>query len=89
MNPTPRPASFRSSVRRGFSAAGAAVVVAFVGTAGLGAAQAQAAGVSTGLSYAAEPAPRAPAPATSPVNLPPATTLAVRYTYQDGALRQV
>ena len=65
---------------------GAAVAVAFVGTAALGAGQAQAAGISSGLTYAAEPAPSPgapPQPAAHPANLPPATTLAVRYAFRD------
>lgn len=73
-------------IGRGLSAA---VAVAFVGTAALGAGQAQAAGISSGLTYAAEPAPSPgppPRPAAHPANLPPATTLAVRYVYRDGEL---
>ncbi|HEX6057061.1 MAG TPA: hypothetical protein VFY98_14700 [Intrasporangium sp.] len=73
-------------IRRGL---GAAVAVAFVGTAALGAGQAQAAGISNGLTYAAEPAPSPgapPRPAADPANLPPATTLAIRYGYRDGEL---
>ena len=93
MDTTPRPAATpstsRSALRRGLSAAGAAVVVAFVGTAGLGVAQAHAAGVSTGLSYAAQPGTRAPRPphrANHPANLPAATTTAYRYSFRDGQL---
>jgi hypothetical protein len=93
MDTTPRPAATpstsRSALRRGLSAAGAAVVVAFVGTAGLGVAQAHAAGVSTGLSYAAQPGTRAPHPphrANHPANLPAATTTAYRYSFRDGQL---
>ena len=94
MDTTPTPAatpttSSRSALRRGLGAAGAAVVVAFVGTAGLGVAQAHAAGVSTGLSYAAQPGTRAPHPphgADHPANLPAATTTAYRYSFRDGQL---
>jgi hypothetical protein len=93
MDTTPRPAATpstsRSALRRGLSAAGAAVVVAFVGTAVLGVAQAHAAGVSTGLSYAAQPGTRAPHPphrANHPANLPAATTTAYRYSFRDGQL---
>ncbi len=94
MDTTPRPAaprstSTRTTLRRGLSAAGAAVVVAFVGTAGLGAAQAHAAGVSTGLTYAAAPGQRGPHPhhgAAHPANLPAATTTAYRYSFRDGQL---
>ena len=71
---------------------GAAVMVAFVGTASLGAGQASASGVATGLRYAAEPAPRpqrAQRPAADPANLPPASTLAVRYELRDGQLVEV
>jgi hypothetical protein len=97
-DPTPRPAASpstpRSAVRRGLSAAGAAVVVAFVGTAGLGAAQAHAAGVATGLSYAGQPGTQSPRPphphppreADHPANLPAATTTAYRYSFRDGQL---
>jgi hypothetical protein len=96
MDTTPSPAAPpptpRSALRRGLSAAGAAVVVAFVGTAGLGAAQAHAAGVSTGLSYAAAPDPESPRPAHGPrtakhpANLPAATATAYRYSFRDGQL---
>ncbi len=96
MDTTPRPATTpstpRSALRRGLGAAGAAVVVAFVGTAGLGVAQAHAAGVSSGLTYAAQPGTRAPHQphgphrADHPANLPPATTTAYRYSFRDGRL---
>ncbi|GAA2149074.1 hypothetical protein FHX52_2749 [Humibacillus xanthopallidus] len=96
MDTTPSPAALppapRSALRRGLSAAGAAVVVAFVGTAGLGVAQAHAAGVSTGLSYAAQPGTQSPRPphpprkANHPANLPAATTTAFRYSFRDGQL---
>ena len=96
MDTTPRhaatPSTSRSALRRGLGAAGAAVVVAFVGTAGLGAAQAHAAGVSTGLSYAAQPGtrpphhPHHPHRADHPANLPAATTTAYRYSFRDGQL---
>lgn len=96
MDTTPRPATAptasRSALRRGLSAAGAAVVVAFVGTAGLGVAQAHAAGVSTGLTYAADPGTRVPHPphrANHPANLPAATTTAYRYSFRDGQLIQL
>ena len=96
MDTTPHPAAAptasRSALRRGLSAAGAAVVVAFVGTAGLGVAQAHAAGVSTGLTYAADPGTRAPHPphrANHPANLPAATTTAYRYSFRDGQLIQL
>ena len=65
------------------------MVVAFVGTAGLGAAQAHAAGVSTVLTYAAAPGSHAPHPhrgAAHPANLPAATTTAYRYSFRDGQL---
>ena len=93
MDTTPRPDASRTSVRkilrRGLGAAGAAVVVAFVGTAGLGAAQAHAAGVAGGLSYAGEATPRPHhhrVPAAHPANLPAATTMAVRYSFDNGEL---
>ncbi|WP_076262799.1 hypothetical protein [Intrasporangium flavum] len=78
----------RSSLRRGLGAAGAAVAVAFVGTAGIGAAQAQAAGVERGLAYAADASHRQHPPrrAAHPTTLPPATTTAVRYTFDSGRL---
>ena len=47
------------------------------------------AGTASGLTDAAEPAPRPgppPRPAADPANLPPATSLAVRYVYRDGEL---
>ena len=80
--------SVRSSLRRGLGAAGAAVAVAFVGTTGLGAAQAHAAGVAGGLTYAADASqrPHGPRPAAHPTTLPPATTTAVRYTFDSGRL---
>ena len=89
--PAATPSTSRSTLRRGLGAAGAAVVVAFVGTAGLGAAQAHAAGVATGLSYAAQPGtrpPHHPHPhrADHPANLPAATTTAYRYSFRDGQL---
>ena len=89
--PSPRPnrPTVRSALRRGLGAAGAAVVVAFVGTAGLGAGQAQAAGVSEGHLYAGSSAPRQHhhrVPATHPANIPPATALAVRYSFDNGEL---
>ena len=92
MDTTPRPdqtrPTVRSSLRRGLGAAGAAVVVAFVGTAGLGAAQARAAGVSEGHVFAGSPTPRPHhrVPATHPANLPAATSLAVRYSFNNGEL---
>ncbi|WP_323096221.1 hypothetical protein [Intrasporangium sp. YIM S08009] len=84
----PRRRSVRSSLRRGLGAAGAAVAVAFVGTAGIGAAQAQAAGVERGLTYAADTShrPHPPRHAAHPTTLPPATTTAVRYTFDAGRL---
>jgi hypothetical protein len=88
----PAPSGPRSALRRGLSAAGAAVVVAFVGTAGLGAAQAHAAGVATGLSYAARSGPQRTHPphhADHPANLPAATTTAYRYSFRDGQLIQL
>jgi hypothetical protein len=99
MDTTPRPASTpstpRSALRRGLGAAGAVVVVAFVGTAGLGVAQAHAAGVSSGLTYAAQPGtrpphePHRPHRADHPANLPAATTTAYRYSFRDGQLIQL
>lgn len=89
MDTTPGTSTIRTHVRRGFGAAGAAVAVAFVGTAALGADQAQAAGISTGHRYAAEPASQRqhrPRPAAHPANLPPATTLAVRCSFRPGGL---
>ncbi|GAB3872880.1 hypothetical protein [Terrabacter terrigena] len=83
---------YRSSLRRGLRAAGAAVAVAFVGTAALGAGQAHAAGVAGGLTpvrSATQPAPP-PHPhrddAAHPANLPPASTSAYRYSFRDGQL---
>lgn len=89
MNTDPRPCAIRSSLRRGLGAAGAAVAVAFVGTAGLGAAGAQAAGVSAGVTYLSQPTSPVPVPATHPANLPPVSTLAGRYSVEDGDLRQL
>ena len=110
MDTTPRPAeprpTARTALRRGLGAAGAAVVVAFVGTTGLGGAQAHAAGIAGGLDgaggdwpeRAGEPA-QAPLrntgtphphhhrpPAAHPANLPAATTVAVRYSFDNGEL---
>ena len=84
----PAPRSLSASLKRGLGAAGAAVVVAFVGTAGIGAAQAHAAGVAGGLSYAADATqrPHPPRHAAHPANLPAATTTAVRYTVDSGRL---
>ena len=45
-SPGAAPSTVRSTLRRGLGAAGAAVAVAFVGTAALGAGQAHAAGIS-------------------------------------------
>lgn len=78
--------TFPSGLRKGLGAVGAAVVVAFVGTATLAPAEAEAAGVSTGLRYAAEPGPEGPRPAAHPANLPPASGLALRYRMVDGRL---
>ena len=77
-----------SSLRRGLGAAGAAVAVAFVGTTGIGAAQAHAAGVAGGLTFAADAShrPHPPRHAAHPTTLPPATTTAVRYTFDAGRL---
>jgi hypothetical protein len=86
MTTSPRPATVRSSLRRGLGAASAAVVVAFIGTGAMTPAQAQAAGLAPGLRYAAEPAPAGPRPAAHPANLPPATTVALRYRVVDGEL---
>ncbi len=95
MNSTPRPSatvsSSRSTLRRGLGAAGAAVVVAFVGSAGLGAGQAHAAGVSAGLSHA-EPSPattRHHRPVGHPAHLPSATTVAIRYSCAEGRLTRL
>ena len=83
---------YRSSIRRGLGAAGAAVAVAFVGTAALGAGEAHAAGVAGGLTpvkAATQPGQR-PHPhrhdAAHPANLPPAATAAYRYAFRDGQL---
>jgi hypothetical protein len=82
--PTP---TLRSTLRRSLRAAGAAVAVAFVGTAVLGAGQADAAGVAGGLSYSGAPAPHQHGvPAAHPANLPAATTTAVRYSFDNGEL---
>ncbi|MDN5764786.1 MAG: hypothetical protein L0H96_13195 [Humibacillus sp.] len=89
MNTNSRPSVIGSSLRRGVGIAGTAVVVAFVGTAGLGAADARAGGVSAGVTYLSQAASRAPVPATNPANLPAASTLAVRYAFEDGDLRQL
>lgn len=94
MNPRNRPTTTRTAttrpfLRRGLGAAGAAVAVAFVGTAGLGAGEAQAAGVSAGVTYLAHPSPPESVPATHPANLPPASSLAVRYRFENGELRQL
>ncbi|MDN5798335.1 MAG: hypothetical protein L0H79_21665 [Intrasporangium sp.] len=89
MNTNSRPSVVGSSLRRGLGIAGAAVAVAFVGAAGLGAADAQAAGVSAGVAYLSHATPPEPMPATNPANLPPASTLAVRYSFEDGDLRQL
>lgn len=90
--PDSNTSSGRSALRRGLGAAGAAVAVAFVGTAALGAGQAHAAGVSGGLKPV--PATTRPAPhphphrhqATHPANLPAATSTAYRYSFRDGQL---
>lgn len=89
MNRNRRPSAVRSSLGRGLGVAGAAVAVAFVGTAGLGAADAQAAGVSAGVTYLNHATSREPVPATDPANLPPASTLAVRYPFEEGELGQL
>lgn len=86
MTSTHRTLSVPSGLRRGLGAAGAAVVVAFVGTATLAPAEAEAAGISTGLRYAAEPGREGARPAAHPANLPPASTLAMRYRVVDGRL---
>jgi hypothetical protein len=89
---TPGPASstVRSALRRGLGAAGAAVAVAFVGTAALGAGQAHAAGISGALTPVPASAPSAPHPhrhhAAHPANLPAATSTAYRYSFRDGQL---
>ncbi len=99
MNTTPRPSSTgssarppaRSSLLRGLGAAGAAVMVAFVGSAGLGAGQAQAAGIGTGLSHAdpATSTERQHPSASDPAHLPSATATAIRYSYQGGRLTRL
>lgn len=94
MDTTPRPgtgpSTLRSTLRRGLGAAGAAVAVAFVGTAALGVGQAHAAGVAGGLTpvrAATEPAPHGHRNhAAHPANLPAATTSAYRYSFRDGQL---
>jgi hypothetical protein len=75
-------------LRRGLGVAGAVVAVAFVGTTGIGTAQAHAAGVAGGLSHAADTShrPQPPRHAAHPTTLPPATTTAVRYTFDSGRL---
>jgi hypothetical protein len=91
---TPRPAdassTLRSTLRRGLGAAGAAVAVAFVGTAALGAGQAHAAGISGGQTPVRAAGKPAPHPhrnhAAHPANLPAATTSAYRYSFRDGQL---
>lgn len=84
MNTSSRHLTVRAGLRRGLGAASAAVVVAFIGTGALAPAQAQAAGLAPGLRYAAGPAPEHPRPAADPANLPPASTLALRYRVVDG-----
>ena len=94
MDTTPRPgrapSTFRSTLRHGLGAAGAAVAVAFVGTSALGAAQAHAAGVAGGLTPCARRARRTRTPIATtlrtPANLPAATTTAHRYSFRDGQL---
>ncbi len=92
MDTTPRPAdprtSVRAALRRGLGAAGAAVAVAFVGTTGLGAAQAHAAGIAGGLEFvgSTQPHHHHGVPAAHPANLPAATTVAVRYSFNNGEL---
>ncbi len=94
MDTTPRPghapSTFRSTLRRGLGAAGAAVAVAFVGTTALGAGQAHAAGVAGGLTPVRTASQTAPPPhrhhASHPANLPAATTTAYRYSFRDGQL---
>lgn len=94
MDTTPRPgrapSTFRSTLRRGLGAAGAAVAVAFVGTSALGAAQAHAAGVAGGLTPVRTASETNPHPhrnhAAHPANLPAATTTAHRYSFRDGQL---
>lgn len=89
MNINPVPDSFASSLRRGLGIAGAAVAVAFVGTAGLGVGQAEAAGISAGITHVATASTPTGRPAAHPANLPPATALAVRYSFDDGELRPI
>ncbi|MGW5241172.1 hypothetical protein ACWEOW_19735 [Monashia sp. NPDC004114] len=91
MDTTPRPAdprpTVRTALRRGLGAAGAAVAVAFVGTTGLGAAQAHAAGIAGGLEFVGTAKPHHHrVPAAHPANLPAATTVAVRYSFNNGEL---
>jgi hypothetical protein len=89
ITPDASPSTPSSALHRGLRAAGAAVLVAFVGTAGLGAAQAHAAGISTGLTHAADSgsiAPHRHRGAAHPANLPAATTTAYRYSFRDGQL---
>ncbi|HSU75359.1 MAG TPA: hypothetical protein VLI66_10485 [Terrabacter sp.] len=80
----------RAALRRGLGAAGAAVAVAFVGTAALGAGQAHAAGVAGGLTPVRASSRPAPDPhrhhASHPANLPAATSAAYRYSFRDGQL---
>lgn len=86
----PASPAVRSALRRGLGAAGAAVAVAFVGTAALGTGQAHAAGISGGLTPV--PATSRPVPrphrhqAAHPANLPAATSTAYRYSFRDGQL---
>lgn len=86
----PASSSIRSTLRRGLGAAGAAIAVAFVGTAALGAGQAHAAGISGALTPVPASAPSAPHPhrhdAAHPANLPAATSTAYRYSFRDGQL---
>ncbi|MGO4599855.1 hypothetical protein [Terrabacter sp. 2RAF25] len=99
MDTTPRPArpvpptsggGYRSTLRRGLGAAGAAIAVAFVGTAALGAGQAHAAGLAGGLTPVRSETQPTPHPrrhgAAHPANLPAATTTAHRYSFRDGQL---
>lgn len=83
---TPRTTTLPSVLRRGLRAAGAVAAVAVVGVAGLGAGQAQAAGIENGLAYAAGSGEQAGISSTDPTNLPAASTLAVRYVVRDGRL---
>ncbi|GAA1981581.1 hypothetical protein GCM10009817_23500 [Terrabacter lapilli] len=91
--PGPASSSIRSALRRGLGAAGAAVAVAFVGTAALGAGQGHAAGISGGLTPVPASAPSAPHPhrhhAAHPANLPAATSTAYRYSFREGQLIRV